>query len=152
MAKKSTEIKQKGLFDHLNQIRGLKNPDYYDSLTEHEKKTFNQYVILMGLSMDKECIEEMSYLSKYLNIIPNRQFYRVCCDMVPYGKKFGKWIKNSKVKLNKELVTKIAEYFEIGISDARDYCEIMIESNVDELKAILSKFGLSEKEIKGLLK
>ena len=102
--KKTTESKGKSLFDHLNEIREGKSVDYYDSLTEQEKKTFNQYVILMGLSMDKECIEEVSYISKYLNLIPDKQFYKVCCDIIPYGKKFSKWIKSSKVKFDKEII------------------------------------------------
>ena len=57
MASKS-ENKSKSLFDHLNQIRGEKDETYYKLLTEDEKKGFNQYIILTGLSMDKSCIEE----------------------------------------------------------------------------------------------
>jgi len=145
--------KLKSLFDHLNQIRMDKSPDYYDNLTDVEKKGFNQYVILMGLSMDKSCIEEVSLLSKYLNIIPDRQFYKVCCDLIPTTKKFSKWIKNTTDKANSELVEYIAKYFEVGITDAKNYCNRMIETgNENEIVSILEKYGLTEKEIKGLLK
>jgi len=154
MAKKSTEIKSKSLFDHLSEIRERKNPDYYDNLTEGEKKTFNQYVILMGLGMDKDCIDEVSYISKYFNIVPDKQFYKICCDIIPYGKKFCKWIKNSKEKINKDLIDKISLYYEIGKDDAIEYCELMFNSETG-LKAIvdiLTKYGLTEKEIKVILK
>lgn len=152
MPKKSKEIKSKSLFDHINQIKRDKNPNYYDELTDQEIKGFNQYVILMGLSMNRECIDEVSYLSKYLNIIPNKQFYKMCCDVIPYDKKFHKWIKNTNEKINNEIVEKVAQYHEVGWEDARQYCDVLIDSNIDELKNILSKFGLNDKEIKGLLK
>jgi Bacteriophage clamp loader A subunit len=148
--KKTTEIKNKGLFDHLNEIREGKSADYYNNLTEQEKKTFNQYVILMGLSMDKECIEEVSYISKYLNLMPDKQFYKVCCDIIPYGKKFSKWIKSSKVKFDKEIINKLSIYYKIGGDEANEYCEILVQN--DKLLEILSKFGMTEKEVKKLLK
>jgi len=85
MAKKSTEIKSKSLFDHINEIREGKSENYYDELTEGEKKSFSQFVILIGLSMDKDCIDEIAVISKYVNIIPNKQFYKVCCVIIPYG-------------------------------------------------------------------
>lgn len=148
------EVKPKSLFDHLNEIRDKKRTNYYDDLTEQERKAFNQYVILMGLSMDKECISEISFLSKYLNLIPDKQFYKVCCDVIPYGKKFNKWIKNSKDKVNKEVLEKISSYYTIGTSDAKEYYYVMLncEGGMNEVKNILSKYGLSDKQIKGLMK
>ena len=40
--KKTTEetIKVKGLFDHINHIREVKNPDYYNTLSDAEKTSF----------------------------------------------------------------------------------------------------------------
>jgi hypothetical protein len=154
MAKKSTEIKSKSLFDHINEIREGKSENYYDELTEGEKKSFSQFVILIGLSMDKDCIDEIAVISKYVNIIPNKQFYKVCCDIIPYGKKFCKWIKNSKHKINKELIDTISLYYEIGTDEASEYCELMMieESGITEICNILTKYGKSDKEIKAILK
>jgi predicted RNA-binding protein len=45
------------VFDHIKHIRESKLPDYYESLTEEDQKTFNKYVILMGLSMDQSAIQ-----------------------------------------------------------------------------------------------
>ena len=35
--KKSSVIKKKGLFDHLNQITAVQNPNYWDELSEEDK-------------------------------------------------------------------------------------------------------------------
>ena len=40
-----TTVKSRGLFDHINQIRNIKNPNYFDTLTDVEKKSFNHYMI-----------------------------------------------------------------------------------------------------------
>jgi hypothetical protein len=154
MVKKSEEIKSKSLFDHINEIRENKTPDYYDNLTEEEQNQFNQFVILMGLSMDRDCINEIAIISKYLNIIPNKQFYKVCCDIIPRGKKYCKWIKNKKDKLDKELINILSLYYEIGKNDAIEYCEILMNSDngIFDLTNILTKYGKSDKEIKAILK
>jgi hypothetical protein len=144
------KVKCKSLFDHLNQIREEKNPEYYMLLTEQEKKSFNQYMILMGLSMDSNCIEEISVISKYLELIPNNQFYKVCCDIIPRGRKFSKWIKRTKGIVDIEILRKISQYYEVSISIAREYYEVL--AGVDGISKILSKYGLTEKEIKTLLK
>jgi hypothetical protein len=49
--KSTTEEKNKGLFDHINHIRRDKSADYYSSLNETEKKSFNHYMIVRCLSM-----------------------------------------------------------------------------------------------------
>ena len=54
-----------GLFDHINHIREVKNKDYYKSLSEEEKKSFNKYMIIRFLSMDVDIIEDVSFVSKY---------------------------------------------------------------------------------------
>jgi hypothetical protein len=153
MRTKSQEPKPKSLFDHLNEIKLGKSPDYYHDLTEQEKKNFNQYVILMGLGMDENCLDVVAIISKYLNIIPDEQFYEVCRTLVPSTRKFTKWIKSGKSKVNKEILQRIAEYYEIGISEAAEACEVYSD---DELKyvinGILGRYGYSEKEIKELMK
>ena len=57
--KKTTEetIKVKGLFDHINHIREVKTPDYYNTLSDAEKTSFNKYMIVRFLSMDPDLVE-----------------------------------------------------------------------------------------------
>ena len=114
--------KNKTVFDHIKHIRESKTPDYYQSLNESEKMTFNKYVILMGLSMDQNAIDGISYVSKYLDILPPNAFYKVCCDVSPKSTKFCRWIKSSKQKYSKKLIEIIASYYKISKIDAYDYC------------------------------
>jgi hypothetical protein len=146
--------KSKTLFDHINQIRNVKNEHYFDELTDAEKKGFNQYIILMGLSMDKDCIDEVASLYQYISIIPNRHFYKVCCDIFPRSSKFFKWIKNSGEKINTPVCKKIAEYYSVGLREANEYyiCMMASESGKLELRNLISKYGLTEKEVDKLLK
>ena len=69
--KKTAEdtIKVKGLFDHINHIREVKNPDYYNTLSDVEKTSFNKYMIVRFLSMDPDLVEEMAFISKYFQLI-----------------------------------------------------------------------------------
>ena len=145
-------VKSKGLFDHINHIREVKSPDYYDKLTVEEKKSFNKYVLLMGLSMDQSCIEEIAYISKYFDSMPDRLFYTVCCDVVPHGRKFCKWIKASKKSINKELIQLVATHYQISKSDAYDYCVMMIknEKGLTDLINVCKLYGKTEKELEKL--
>lgn len=148
-----TTIKPCTLFDHLNQIREHKDPEYYKNLTDSERKGFNQYVILMGLSMDIECIDEVAYISKFLNIIPDNHFYRICCDLIPRGKKYCKWIKSSGSTVNSELLSKVCNHYKISTREAEEYCDILMktDSGLASLTTLLSKYGVSDKEIKKLI-
>jgi hypothetical protein len=154
--KKDTETKPKikGLFDHINHIREIKDPNYYVNLTDEEKKSFNKFMILRVLSMDINLIEEMSILSKYFQLIPDEQFYKVLIDIVPRGRKFCKYIKKSTENINQTILDCICNKFKIGEKDATDYFNILIsyESGTKELVSLIEGFGFNKKEIEELFK
>lgn len=108
----------------------------------------------MGLSMDPDSIESIAYLSQFMEVIPNKQFYKTCCDLVPHGRKFCKWIKSTKSKTNAELVDLLSSHLQIGKDEARDYCKILFKDQVgiEYLVSICSKYGKTEKETDKLLK
>lgn len=152
--KKDTETKTRGLFDHINHIREVKDPTYYKSLTDDERKSFNKYMIVRILSMDVNLIEEMSILSKYFQIIPDEQFYKVLIDVVPRGRKFCKYIKKSTESIDQTILNCICNKFNIGEKDATDYYTILISSDdgLKELISLIEGFGYSEKEVEKLFK
>lgn len=147
-----TKIKTRGLFDHINHIREVKDQDYYHSLSDEERKSFNKYMIIRILSMDVNLIEEMSILSKYFQVIPDEQFYKVLIDVVPKGRKFCKYIKKSTENVNKTILDCICKKFGVGEKDGIDYYNILIftESGLKELVTLIEGFGYSEKEIEKL--
>ena len=152
---KTTDEKNKsrGLFDHINHIREVKSPDYYQSLTESEKNTFNKYMLLRVLSMDSDIIEEMSFISKYFQNIPNDHFYKLLIDIVPKGRRFSKYIKKTTGNVNETILTCICDKFKIGQKDALDYYKVFVtdEKGTKELVNLVECFGYTEKEIEKML-
>lgn len=154
--KKKIESKeQKNLFDHLNAIRITKDPNYYDSLSEEDKKNFNHWAILNGLSMDPEMIEIVSFLWQdgYFNKIPSKQFYRLLLDIIPRTNKKLCWIKKSKSK-NKDMKKIISDWYSISYREASDYIKLFMSTNegILELIKILKGVGLDEKEVEKIFK
>jgi hypothetical protein len=155
-AKKTSEnkVKVRGLFDHVNHIREVKNKNYYTSLSEEEKKSFNKYMLIRFLSMDADIIEEVSFISKHFQNIPEEQFYQVLIDLVPKGRKFCKYIKNSTEGINNTILDCICDKYKIGKRDAIDYYSVYTASdnNLKELCELIQGFGSSEKEVENLFK
>lgn len=142
-------IKNKGLFDHVKHIRQIQNPNYFDELNETEQKSFNKYMILRVLSMDSNIIEEISYISKYMEVLPEKQLYKLLIKCVPKDYKFYPYIKKSTKDPNNTLIDCICDKFKIGKKDAIDYYKLMIssESGINEMISLVEAYGFSEKEI-----
>lgn len=157
MSQKKTsavEPKTRGLFDHVNHIREVKSKDYYKSLSDAEKNTFNKYMLLRVLSMDSDIIEEMAFISKYFQTIPNEQFYELLIEVVPKGRRFSKYIKKSTVNINETILTCICDKFKIGQKDAIDYYNVFVtdEKGTKELVNLIEGFGYNQKEIEKMFK
>ena len=151
--KKTKEIKTKGLFDHINHIRQVKNPDYLSTLNDGELKSFNHYMICRVLSMDSSIIEEMALLSKYFNKMDSNSFYKLCCEVVPGGRAFFPYIKRKGVKINNDLLEYVCKKFDVGSRIADEYCRILysMDGGIDELKSICKAYGLTDKEVDKLV-
>lgn len=151
--KEGEELKLKGLFDHLNQIRTKKDPNYFKDLSEKEQKGFSHWMILTGLSQDVNLIPLCAFLWKdgYYDKIPSSAFYTLLCDLVPVSHgKFG-WVKPKKKNL--PLLEHIAKWYSISTREAQDYFQLFIsnDSGIKELANILEGLGLSDKESEKLL-
>ena len=146
--KKTKEIKQRGLFDHINHIRQSKSPDYLSTLNDGELKTFNHYMICRILSMDSSIIEEVALISKYFNKMDSGAFYKLCCEIVPSGRAFFPYIKRKGVKINKDLLEYVCNKFEVGMMIADEYCRMLYstDAGIEELKSICRGYGLTDKE------
>ena len=147
-------IKSRGLFDHVKHIRQVQSPEYYIGLSESERKSFNKYMILRVLSMDPSIIEEISYISKYMEVLPEQSFYKLLIKCLPKSFQFNAYIKKSIKDPHSKILECICNKFKIGIKDSIDYYKILIshESGIMELIEIVSSFGISEKEIEELFK
>lgn len=147
-------VKTKGLFDHINHIREVKDPNYFQTLSDADRKSFNKYLIIRILSMDYNLIEEMAVLSKYFDVIPNEQFYKILIDLVPKGRKFCKYIKNTSESINKTILKCICDNYKISERDASDYYYILMctDAGIVELSTLIGNYGYSDKEIESMFK
>jgi len=152
--KSSTEDgpKNKTLFDHVNQIRNVKNPKYFDSLSEGDKKSFNHYMICRFLSMDSSCITEVSYLTKIFDKMDSKSFYKVACALVN-PVKFTPYVKSKNKKFNNQLVDYVSMKYGVSKLEANDYCKVLtsIENGLESLVEICKGYGLSDKETEKIL-
>lgn len=107
----------------------------------------------MGLSMDAKAIDGVNKISKYLDILPPNAFYKVCCGVVPQSTRFCKWIKSSKPKFGKNLLSLVSSYYKISKYDAYDYCTYFFqnETNLQQLIQLCNSVGYDEKQIEKIL-
>lgn len=158
-SKKSTTVKRprklsdgpkaKKLFDHVKAIRQVQDPDYYNTLSEEDRKSFNHFMILRALSMDADMVETVAQLYQIFDKIPSPQFYQLLIAIVPKSMKFYPWIKSKKLKHNKLLLEYVAKRFQIAKYQANEYVNLLLrtEEGQNELVAICKSFGLEDKEV-----
>lgn len=145
--------KAAGLFDHVNHIRKVQSPDYYDKLSELDRKSFNHFMILKFLSMDRSSIEYVADISKYFEVTPSRNFYQLCAAITNRTNSFFPYIKSKSPKLNKDLVQYVARKYEVSTTEASDYCKLLMktEKGVNDLIDICKGYGLTEKEVEKII-
>lgn len=145
-------LKTKSLFDHVKHIRQVQSPDYYDSLSEADRKTFSKYMILRVLSMDKTIIEEISYISKYFEVLPDKQFYKLLIGVLPKSYGFNPYIKSNVKQPNETILGCITNYFNVGKKDAVDYYNILIthDAGINQIVNLVKNYGYTEKEVEKL--
>ena len=136
------------IFDHLANITWKKKP--WSELTELDQKSFSPYLINRWLSMNPDLIEIVDMFQQYtIGPLSKKHVYQLYLDFLPKAKMFARYIKGKKNKYNKDLVTVIANHYQIARIEAEQYIDLMEQS---EMINLLKKYGKQEKEIKVLLK
>jgi hypothetical protein len=153
MAKKKVvknigEPKSKGLFDHIGEIRVGKNPKYFDTLTEADKKTWTNYMVCRVLSMQPELIEYINEIQKYSGTLAPRDFYKVLIDIVPRGKAFYPFVKSAADKYNPDLIKLLILYFSDSERNVLEYISLLTR---DDLRSIVRKYGYTDKQVEKLM-
>jgi len=144
--------KRRSLFDHVKHIRQVQDPNYYNHLSEDDRKTFNHFMIIRALAMDDTLLEDMAYLYQIFDKIPPAQFYTLLIALVPRNNRFCPWIKSKRFKHNKDLLELVGKRFQVPKYQANDYVNILLrsEEGQGELVRICKAFGLEDKEVEEL--
>ncbi len=135
------------LFDWLNQI--LLHKKNWDDFEEHEKKTFNTFMINRFLSMSSDFAEAVNICQEYTFQMEDKDVYNLYKNLFPKQKKFLRYIKGKKEKNSKKLLSFLSTHFGVSQREVVDYIEILDKKSIEK---ILREYGKNKKQIKELMK
>ena len=147
--------KPKGLFDHLTAIYVDKRVEYWDELTDGERKSCSPFMVNRFLSMNMDYLELVNLFQVYYDAITPRETYMFYSDALPRGKRWAKYIKGKKEKSYDPWVLEtLASHYHISQAEAVSYIELFLRTDEgkESLKSILQKYGGDPKTIKKVVK
>jgi len=132
------------IFDWLKQI--TYNKGDWDSFSDDDKKSWNNYMVHRFLSMNPDYIEVVNIVQKY-QYLTDKQVYTIYKNLIPKRNVFLKYIKGKKDKTSAEDIKYLADYFDCSTREIKEYIDIVPK---EELANILDNFKVttSKKKIK----
>lgn len=143
-AEKSTT---KSLFDHINHIYEQQSRNYFDNLTDGDKKSYSAYMVNRFLSMNIHQLPLVNEIQKYS--LPAEAHYLFYATTVARGRQFNKYIKSkAEEKYEKWLVELLAKHYGVSQAEAIFYLDIYYDKGTDELRQICESYGIDKKQLK----
>ena len=140
----------KTLFDHINAITQDKNPKYWDTLEEADKKTWSNYMILRFLSMKPEWIELVADIAPYIQEAPPKAMYLALIGLIPKSRAFLKYMKPATSdKYESWIIELVGKKYEVSLNEAEEYVHILYQTNSGKqhIKEIAEAYGTDPKQI-----
>ena len=140
--------KSKSLFDHIKEITSVQKPNYWDTLSDGDKKTWSNYMVHRFLSMKMDWIELVNELQKY-NLKP-KELYKIYTNILPKGKQWLKYIKGEKkMQYADWLVNVVANEMKVSKKEAYEAVDMYMlsEGGILELREICVKWGVEPKKL-----
>lgn len=143
------ETKSATIFDFIDGITHKKKE--WHSYTDIDHKKFSPFIVNRWLSMRMELIDIINELQKYtIGLLSPRDTYRLYHGFLPAQRTFAKYIKGKKEdKFNKQLVSIIANHYQVSKFEAIDYIDLL---DKDSCANLLTLYGHTPAEKKKLLK
>ena len=144
-----TKIKRKSLFDHINAITSQQHPNYWDEISDEDKKSWSNYMVNRFLSMKMDWIELVNEVQKYP--LKPKELYKVYTDMLPKKRQWLKYIKGDKeMKYPKWVYEIVAKHLQCSMREASDAVDMyeLSHGGQSELIDILIKYGRTVEEIR----
>tara|TARA_R110000744_G_scaffold78497_1_gene154584 strand:- start:768 stop:1202 length:435 start_codon:yes stop_codon:yes gene_type:complete len=139
-------LNPKNVFEWLNELTYKKSS--LDSFEKNSWENFNAYMVHRFVSMYQGYIE-IANLAQKFPPTDKKGIYNFYCEMLPRKKMFLRYIKTKTKQNAKELLGPIVKYFECSFVEANEYVNLL---NKEDIKEILIKLGINDKEIKKLIK
>jgi hypothetical protein len=146
-------VKTKTLFDHLNAITKERDPNYWETLTEGDRKTFTNYMVLRYMSMVEEWLDTIAYLQPHIQDLPPNLLYKVLIDVFPPYRGFIKYISGEKVdKYEKWLVDLFSKHYTVSKKEIDTYLKILYltDEGKSHILEVCEMYGVDPKLIKSL--
>ena len=144
-------VKKKSLFDHVNQITAVQNLNYWDDISDEDKKTWSNYMVNRFLSMKSDWIELVNEVQKYP--LEPKELYKIYTNILPKKKQWLRYIKgDKKMDYPKWVYEIVAKDMQVSMREAVAAVEIydMSHGGQTELADILFKYGTEENEVRKL--
>ena len=140
-------VKKKSLFDHIKQITDVQNPNYWDDISDDDKKSWSNYMVNRFLSMKMDWVELVNEIQRYP--LQPKELYKVYTDILPKKKQWLKYVKgDKKMKYPKWVYEIVAKHLQCSIREANEAVDMyeMSYGGQAELVDILIKYGKTEDE------
>ena len=141
-------IKKKSLFDHIKQITSVQIADYWNTLSEEDKKSWSNYMVHRFLSMKMDWVELVNELQRY-NLKP-KELYKIYTNILPKGKQWLKYIKRRNQKEHPNwLINIVPKDMEVSKKEAYEAVDMYMlsEGGILELREICVKWGVEPKKL-----
>ena len=146
---KKSLVKRKSLFDHINQITSVQNPNYWDEISDEDKKSWSNYIVNRFLSMNADWMELVNELQKY-NLQP-KELYKLYTNILPKGKRWLKYVKGrNDMDYPEWLINVVRNNDNCSRREAIEAVDMLMltEGGMMELGELGRKWGIEEKKIK----
>jgi len=144
-------MKQKTIFNHIDQLTTVDDSEYFINLSEEDAKTYNIYMINRFLSMNPSWADMVNEIQQYSYQLKGGGIHRVYNEILPKKKIFLKYVKpKDNKKYNPIAISILKKYFEIGESQAKEYYDTYMSSKVllYSFLDIIKLYGLSKSDYK----
>jgi len=143
------EKKGATIFDLIGGVTDKKRE--WKKWSETDQKKFSPFIVNRWLSMRMELTELVNELQTYtIGLLRPQETYRLYYELLPTNKSFAKYIKGkAEDKFDKDLITQLAEHYQISKAEAADYADLMDKIT---LERIITMYGYSDAEKKRMLK
>ena len=148
---KKSLVKKKSLFDHVNQVTAVQNPNYWEDISDEDKKTWSNYMINRFLSMKSDWIDLVNEVQKYP--LEPKELYKVYTSILPKKKQWLRYVKgDKKMKYPKWVYEIVAKHLQCSMREANDAVEMYDISmgGQAELADVLFKYGVEKREVRKL--
>jgi hypothetical protein len=141
----------KTLFDHLNAITATQDPEYFDKLSEEDKKTWSNYMIHRFLSMNYDYVELIADLQPISQTLEPKIFYKLLINVIPKKKVYTRYIKGvHEDKADEQIVNLLIVEYNCSKNTAIDYYDILLNINngKEYIEYLKEKYGVTSTEKK----